>query len=120
MNDSELLRMKRCLRCGTWWSLRPYACAYCGSAELEWDQASGFGTVRAQTTITRAPDEFWRMRVPYTLVLVKLVEGPTVMGHAEGGTEIGQTVCGQAVAIGDRKVLGFVRTESISHAIPST
>lgn len=107
MSDSDLLRLKRCQGCGNWWSLRPYACAVCGGTDLRWATASGSGIVRAKSTVTRAPDEFWRSQVPYTLVLVKLAEGPTVMGHAEAAVEIGQTVSGQPITIGGRQILKF-------------
>ncbi len=110
MSNSDLLKLNRCNTCSSWWSLRPYACASCGSTDLVWDHASGVGVVRAVSTVHRAPDTRWREHAPYTLVLVRLAEGPTVMAHAAADIQIGDTVSGQEVSIAERTLLKFIRT----------
>lgn len=110
MSHSDLLKLKRCDTCSSWSSLRPYACANCGSTELVWDRASGVGVVRAVSTVHRAPNAFWREHVPYTLVLVRLAEGPTIMGHADDTVQIGDSVAGQDASITGKTILKFVRT----------
>lgn len=86
------LRYQRCDSCGQAQTLRRYLCTQCGAATLHWHTASGQGTVRAHSTVHRAPTEEFKPLVPYTLVLVELEEGPRVMGHAHPSTAIGSRV----------------------------
>jgi uncharacterized OB-fold protein len=56
--------------------------------------AGGKGTVISYTTVTNAPDGFETL-APYTLGLVKLAEGPTVLAQLtdlDGPVEIGMEV----------------------------
>jgi uncharacterized OB-fold protein len=101
------LDIQRCTACGACWTLRPYACASCGGTDLQWTRASGAGVVTARSEVARAPDAFWREHVPYSLVLVRLDEGPVLMAHAQGETNIGDRVTGVPVQIGDRTLLRF-------------
>lgn len=91
----------RCTDCGTWWALAPYACARCGGVSLASATASGHGVVQARSEIARAPDDRWRALLPYALVLVRLEEGPTLMGHVSGAAAIGDRVYVQRVALRD-------------------
>ncbi|MDS1142533.1 OB-fold domain-containing protein [Pusillimonas sp. SM2304] len=86
------LALLQCRSCMAWWSLHPYACRHCGGHDLVLRPVSGIGRVKAITTISRAPDAFWRQRLPYTVALVALQEGVTVMGHADGDLQVGQQV----------------------------
>src|SRR3546814_15696347 len=88
MNNTAKLELLQCRSCKAWWSQHPYACKHCGSHDLVLRPASGAGRVKAKTTISRAPDTFWRQYAPYTVVLVALQEGVTVMGHADNDVPV--------------------------------
>ncbi|HLU02988.1 MAG TPA: OB-fold domain-containing protein [Advenella sp.] len=109
MNTKRNLMLKRCGRCGNTWSLRPFACAACGSMQLHDLQSNGVGTVRACSVVTRAPDARWRALAPYTVVLVALQEGPTVMGQADADVAIGDLVVGSRHALSTTDYIRFGR-----------
>ncbi|WP_235938962.1 Zn-ribbon domain-containing OB-fold protein [Schauerella aestuarii] len=100
-SSDEQMGVLRCADCGTWWALSPYACAHCGGVNLVPAKVNGRGVVRAHSDIARAPDDRWRALLPYTLVLVQLEEGPTVMGHLQGAAAMGDRVCVQRVRLSD-------------------
>ncbi|MBO1114553.1 Zn-ribbon domain-containing OB-fold protein [Bordetella petrii] len=101
------LDLQRCDGCGAWWALRPYACAACGGTALRWRRAAGAGVVIARSEVHRAPDPQWRALAPYVLVLVRLREDVTLMGHADAGIAIGQAVSGRAAELNGRTLLKF-------------
>ena len=107
MSTQHPLDIQRCEHCGTWWALRPYACAACGGTALSWQRATGEGVVIARSEVHRAPDAQWKALTPYTLVLVKLREQVTLMGHADATITVGQHVHGRAVEINSRLLLKF-------------
>ena len=91
--EKEVLRYQRCTACGHPQTLARYACQQCGAAEsLTWNEASGNGTVRAATVVSRAPSDDFRALAPYVLVIVELEEGPRLMGHAQADVKIGTRV----------------------------
>lgn len=51
-----------------------------GSADLEWVEASGRGTVYATTTVRRRPEKGG----DYNIALIDLDEGPRMMSRVEG------------------------------------
>jgi uncharacterized OB-fold protein len=66
------LRLQRCRGCGRHvFYPRPF-CPHCTSADLEWVDASGRGTVHSYTIVHRAPPGF---ESPYAVALVDLAEG---------------------------------------------
>jgi len=106
-SDPPPIMLSRCPACGAHASLTPAACPRCGGALFEAVAATGRGVVRARSEVWRAPDSFWKAYVPYTLVLVRLEEGPTIMGHAEASIAIGDPVLGSTTNRADRRVLEF-------------
>lgn len=106
------IMLNRCTACGQHSSLSPAACSHCGGQLFDRVAASGRGTVRARSEVWRAPDAAWREHVPYTLVLVRLEEGPTLMGHAPSDIAIGDSVSASTNALGERLVLMFQRRPS--------
>lgn len=60
-----------------------------GETDIEWIEASGFGTVYSVTSINQRPPA-----EPYNVVLVDLDEGPRLMSRIEGPGDvtIGQRV----------------------------
>jgi len=75
------LILLRCKQCGTVrYYPRPY-CPQCTSPERETVVASGRGEVWSYTTTYHAFGPRWKEAVPYTVVVVKLAEGPRMTSN---------------------------------------
>lgn len=107
MTNTAKLELMQCRSCKAWWFLHPYACKHCGGHDLVLRPVSGAGRIKAKTTISRAPDTFWRQYVPYTVVLVALEEGVTVMGHADNDAYVGQHVLAAMQELEQRQLIRF-------------
>jgi uncharacterized OB-fold protein len=66
------LLVKTCRVCGQAHHYPRALCPFCFSAETEWKDASGAGTIYSYSVMRRAP-------VPYAIAYVTLAEGPTMM-----------------------------------------
>lgn len=86
------LAYQRCEACSQVWYFRRSFCPACGNASPSSLPSAGLGTVHATTLVTRAPDDRFKARVPYRLVLVDLDEGVRVMAHGESSLQIGDRV----------------------------
>ena len=76
--DGRLL-VKRCRTCGrAHFYPRPF-CPHCWSAEVEWEEASGRGTVYTYSTVHVNDLPPFAEKVPYTVAIVELDEGPRLM-----------------------------------------
>ncbi len=75
------LRMRKCDACGALFRFVSEQCPKCWSTDLSWQIASGRGKVVAFTTVYRAPYESVEARVPYTIALIDLCEGLTMMSN---------------------------------------
>ncbi|WP_213453193.1 Zn-ribbon domain-containing OB-fold protein [Rhizomonospora bruguierae] len=72
---------QRCRTCdATQWYPR-VVCIRCSGTDLELTAASGNGTIHSFTTLYRAGHPSRAADVPYTMVLVDLVEGVRVFGE---------------------------------------
>lgn len=78
-----------CGGCGSVWYLPKTACPCCGASNLITKESRGFGTLRAKTTIHRAPSPEFEERVPYAIGLIEAAEGFVMMGHVSNELEIG-------------------------------
>lgn len=79
----ELL-IKRCRSCDrAHWYPRAH-CPYCHADDPVWEPSSGRGTIYTFTVIRQNNASAFRERIPYTLGLVDLVEGPRVFGTVYG------------------------------------
>ncbi len=65
----------RCKRCGEVSSPPRPRCSKCNSAEMEWTQLKGTGTLLTYSVIQVTPTAFQAL-VPYTVGIVELAEGP--------------------------------------------
>ena len=59
-------------------------CHQCLSPRLQWRAQSGAGVLLSSTTLHHSNDLFFRERLPWTLGMVHLDAGPTVMTHLHG------------------------------------
>ena len=76
--DGTLL-VKRCASCGRVHHYpRPF-CPHCWSPDVEWEQASGRGVVYTYSTVHVNDLPPFAEKVPYTVAIVELDEGPRVM-----------------------------------------
>jgi uncharacterized protein len=98
--------LPRCGSCGEY-SFPPVPrCAHCGSRDMTLAEASPHGTVWTSTT-TRVPfSEDLSDEVPYDLVLVRMADGPRLLGR----------LCGAAPTIGLAVTVSFVDRTPIDGA----
>lgn len=61
------------------------ACHACLCGELQWREQDGAGELLASTTVHVSHDVFFRERQPWSLGMVRLDCGPTVVAHLHGG-----------------------------------
>lgn len=101
------LSIQRCKACGSHVFFPRVLCTACGSASLDWVDASGLGTVYSTTVIRRSP----KQGGDYNIVLVDLDEGPRAMSRVEGvppaEVRIGQRVRFEVLREGEEPLLVF-------------
>ena len=78
------LRLPRCRDCGRAHFYPRAICPHCRSANLEWIDAAGTGTVFSYTVVHRAPSPAFAVLVPYAVAIVALDEGPHLMSNIVG------------------------------------
>jgi uncharacterized OB-fold protein len=98
-----------CERCHGRWSFRRSFCPFCGSTQIQAQQASGRGTVYAATLVTRAPSEALRALAPYRIVLVDAEEGFRAMAHGAVDLAIGDDVTAGFKRFGEQMIPFFER-----------
>lgn len=104
------LTVLRCQRCGQL-EVPPKAyCRECGGKEWDTTPLSGDGTVATYTVIRVAPGKMAK-DIPYTVALVKMKEGVTLMGRMVGCSpdqvRVGLPVRFQPLPQGDQAIIGF-------------
>jgi uncharacterized OB-fold protein len=95
-----VLALQRCASCGASAFPLRARCAACGSTELEWRESSGSGRVFAHGRLERSALPELADRLPVTLLLVDLDDGPRIPSRLAAGE-------GPGVRAGDRVALGF-------------
>jgi uncharacterized OB-fold protein len=100
----ELL-LRRCEECGTIAYYPRSHCISCGGERLAWQQSAGTGTIYSFTHVAVSfYGKAWESRLPYTVVLVDLVEGPRMLSRLVDAERA-------RVRIGARVKLAFVSVE---------
>ena len=93
--DGEL-RLQRCDACAHTWHPPLPMCPACGGDDVTWCAAAGTGVVHSVTIAHQAAHPAFATRVPYAVVVVRLAEGPLVIGNvldaAPDAISIGQAV----------------------------
>ncbi len=77
----DRLRLPVCEDCSRAHLYPRNRCPHCGSARLQWQEASGRATLASWSTVHRAPSPDFAADVPYTIALVRLAEGPQMMAR---------------------------------------
>lgn len=90
------LVLQRCADCGKLRHYPRYLCDLCYSATVNWQPASGRGTIHSWTVANHSFHPAFATEVPYVLVTVDLEEGVRALGRWRGssGLAIGQPVQG--------------------------
>ncbi len=78
---AERFLLQRCRACATAQFYPKTTCTTCGSAELDWEAASGRGTLHTFTVARRATHPAFEGTEPYVVAIVELAEGPRVTGN---------------------------------------
>ena len=95
LNDGRLL-IKRCQSCGRAHYYPRTFCPYCWSEAVDWEQASGRGTIYTWSIVHQNDLPPFNERVPYVAAIVELDEGPRMMTNIVDcdvdGLEVGQRV----------------------------
>jgi len=86
------LQFQICITCSNRWYFKRDFCPACGQINPDTKIASGIGKVCASTLVHRAPNDAFRSIAPYRIVLVDLVDGVRVMGHAGTDVNMGDQV----------------------------
>ena len=76
--------IQRCRACGAAQFYPKATCTTCGSADLEWQDASGQGTLHTFTVARRPTHPAFDGSEPYVVAIVELAEGPRVTGNVVG------------------------------------
>jgi uncharacterized OB-fold protein len=71
--------LQRCTACGEHQFYPRGVCSHCLSSDLEWNDASGRGTVYSFSINHRAPHPGFADNLPFVLAIVELEEGPRMM-----------------------------------------
>jgi len=79
--------LQQCKDCGTVQYPPREACQNCLSAKLHWKNLPDGGELLARTVLHHSNDLFFRERLPWSLGLVKLDCGPTVVAHLHESVE---------------------------------
>ena len=79
-----VLRLQRCSSCGHLRYPISTICPKCLSTGADWEQVTGDGEIFTFVVFRHVYNEAWRDRVPYVVALVRLVEGPTLIGNVAG------------------------------------
>lgn len=102
LKNNTLLGLK-CRQCRKITCPPQMACQECSSLDLEITELAGTGTIQTYTIIYVAAENR-ENEVPYVIVLVKLKEGPWIMGElwAMNPEEAGPEIIGRPVKMGNR------------------
>jgi uncharacterized OB-fold protein len=96
------LLIKECRACGKPFFYPRTYCPRCWSAETEWKESSGRGTVYTFTVVHQNDLPPFRDRLPYVVVIVALDEGVRMTSNLEGCAPE-DVRCGMPVAVAWRE-----------------
>lgn len=81
------LMIQKCNDCGKPNMYPRYACPFCQSKNLGWQQASGNGVLHSFTVLRLGAPEGFEDDLPYALAVVKLAEGVQMLTRLEPDSE---------------------------------
>jgi len=93
LKNDQTLKQQFCQDCSKWVFYPREVCPHCWSSRLEWRESTGKGTIKTYSIVHRAGHFAWQEVAPYAVVLIELVEGPTMLSHM-------QLIDGQEIKVG--------------------
>ena len=78
------LLLPRCNACGKFWFPPSRRCPHCLSSDFVWAETSGRGRIYSFVVFHRAYHPAWEGKVPYTVALIELDEGPVMLSNVIG------------------------------------
>ena len=75
------LHVQLCASCGSRQMYPRQRCLQCYSKDLGWSQVSGRGTLLSYTVVRAAAPSAFKEDLPYGLGIIKLDEGPQLLGR---------------------------------------
>lgn len=84
LNEDGTFLLQRCADCREYAGYPKVICPACHSRSLEWEPASGRGTVYTYTTVLANPPSTFVEQLPYTIAIVTLEEGPRFLSRLVG------------------------------------
>ncbi|OLO26634.1 hypothetical protein BTR23_22525 [Alkalihalophilus pseudofirmus] len=79
--EKQELHIQACDDCEKQWFPPVHCCPYCASENWKWVKASGLGSVYSWVVYHRAFHPAFKDDLPYTILTVKLAEGPRMIGR---------------------------------------
>lgn len=83
-------------------------CPFCGSARLAWREASGRGEIYSFSVVHRAPSAAFAPEAPYTIAIVRLAEGPHLMGRLRAAPDAARVGLPVRIGFGDSPAGGRI------------
>lgn len=93
------LLLPRCEQCGTWNPVTSRACSRCRAVDLSWRTTSGRGRLISYSTVHQAPYPAFADKVPYTVAVIELAEGPAMIARLTHVEELAIADIGREVAL---------------------
>jgi len=81
--EQHKVLIQQCQACQTFLPPAQVVCDECGSNKLEWLASKGRGVIYSYVVFHRSFHPYFNDKIPYTVALIELEEGPRVMGHIE-------------------------------------
>lgn len=102
LKEGKLLGLK-CNQCGACTLPPRKVCSECGSEDMDIVSLSGNGEIQTFTVIFVPPEGF---EAPFIVAMVKLDEGPWVMGNIEGvdPNNVTMDIIGRRVTVGYKEL----------------
>jgi NAD(P)-dependent dehydrogenase (short-subunit alcohol dehydrogenase family)/uncharacterized OB-fold protein len=79
--------LQTCLACGAIQYPPREACHRCLSVRLQWRQQADGGELLARTTLFHSNEPYFRRRLPWSIGLIRLDCGPSVIAHLHGNAQ---------------------------------
>lgn len=83
--DEGRLVFQRCLTCGSAWLPARGECPRCLAPAAHWETASGNARLVSWVVYHHGYHEYYAARLPYTVAVVELAEGPRLISNIVGG-----------------------------------
>jgi uncharacterized OB-fold protein len=85
--DEGRLVFQRCMACGNAWLPARSECPRCLAPAAHWETASGNARLVSWVVYHHGYHEYYATRLPYTVAVVELAEGPRLISNVIGGAD---------------------------------